>query len=65
MTAEQFLLDGFLTTQQTAELFHMNKQTLAKWRCNKSEGPPWHKISGKILYRISDLEIYIENSKQH
>lgn len=64
MNVEDYSLNQFLTTQQTAILFHMKEQTLAKWRCNKSEGPPWHKISGKILYRISDLEIYIENTKQ-
>ena len=30
------------------------EKTLAKWRCER-RGPAFHKISGKIYYRGSDL----------
>ena len=36
--------------------------TLRRWRCAGS-GPAYHKISGLIRYRVSDLDIYLDKSR--
>jgi Helix-turn-helix domain len=47
-------MPSLLTQSETALLLRMSPHTLACWR-SRSEGPPYTKLGGKILYRHDAL----------
>ena len=49
----------YATPDEIGALFGLNARTLANQRC-KREGIPYRKIGRKILYRISDVEKFVE-----
>lgn len=54
--------DPLLTEAETAERLVAKKETLTKWR-HRGRGPAFLKLSGKIRYRLSDIEAFIEASR--
>jgi len=50
----------FLTPEQAAQVFKISHKTLAKWRCTGENNLPFTKIGGRILYRLADLEAYVD-----
>ena len=50
----------FLDTQEAAALLKVNVRTLANRR-SRGLGPPYLKRTGKVLYRLTDLENYRED----
>ena len=44
----------------TADFLGTTEGTLAVWRCYKRYGLPFVKVGRKVLYRMSDLEKFIE-----
>ena len=50
----------FLTTIQAARYLHLAPGTLAIWRC-QGRGPKFALCATKILYRISDLEAFVDS----
>ena len=49
----------------TAELLGVDKQTLANWRCTKREDLKYVKIGGRVRYRVSDIENFIDTKVKH
>ena len=52
-----------LTPKQTAEMLGVSPKTLANYRCSGTGILiPYLKLSGRIKYKLSDIEAYINNS---
>lgn len=51
-----------LTEKEAAAKLECEPQTLNKWR-SRRKGPPYLKLSGKIRYRLSDLEQFIDGCR--
>jgi hypothetical protein len=47
----------FLTQSELAKRFRVSPRTLERWRWLKS-GPQYHKLGGKIVYAVADVEAY-------
>lgn len=54
---------GFVGTREAAEMLGFSPMTLAVWRC-KGRGPKWHKIGGRVKYRLSDIENFLNECKR-
>lgn len=50
-------------TAELAELLHSSERTLIRWRVQRT-GPAWIKAGGKVLYRRSDIDAWLESHKQ-
>ncbi|RVB72142.1 MULTISPECIES: hypothetical protein [unclassified Mesorhizobium] len=53
-----------LTPEETAEFLTANgmpiaEQTLAKWRCLRSDGPRFRKVGRYVLYTAGDLRTFL------
>ena len=56
----------FLDQRELARRFRVSPRTLERWRSIKS-GPNYHKLGGKIVYSVADVEAYerrISRSRQ-
>lgn len=51
--------DDYLTEKELAELWHVKRNTLQKWR-SAGVGPKFVKRVGRIVYRKADLAKYEE-----
>lgn len=47
----------FLTSKELANRWRLSDQTLANWR-HARQGPPFHRIGGRPLYRLDQIEAY-------
>ena len=54
--------DVLLTEAEAAKRLCAKPQTLNKWRTRK-RGPAYIKISGKIRYKASDVQAFIDASR--
>ena len=52
------------TTAEAANYLRLHVVTLAKWRIASNDGPPFHKIGGKILYAQQDLDEWLERHRR-
>lgn len=63
LSAERQYSEGpsaYLTAHEAAAYLRLAVQTLARWRCDKSDGPKFTRAGRKILYAKSDLDAYLE-----
>jgi len=51
-----------LDEKQAAKRLFARPDTLRKWR-TRGKGPVYLKLSGKVRYRLDDLEKFIEQSR--
>ncbi|GAB5388408.1 MAG: hypothetical protein Alpg2KO_13760 [Alphaproteobacteria bacterium] len=51
-----------LDQHQTAKYLALSPKTLANWR-TQGKGPEYHKIGGRIRYRQSDLDAYVNRCR--
>ena len=49
----------FLTDLELSERWHVNRQTLIKWR-STGFGPKFVRISNQVRYKLSDVEAFEE-----
>ena len=54
--------DLLLREEDAAQYLGMKSSTLRQWR-SRSQGPAYHKFGARVLYRMSDLEDFIERSR--
>ena len=59
---QSFNENKFVNETKAAELLGLKRQTLANWR-HKRKGPPYHKISTRVLYAIPDLLNYSQKHR--
>jgi len=48
----------FMDTRQAAKFLNLKPQTLMNWRHRRC-GPPYHRLGGRIIYDLADLEAYL------
>jgi len=48
-----------LNQRNLAQRWHVSEATLERWRC-EGIGPKFLKLSGRVLYRLVDIEAYEE-----
>lgn len=46
--------DVYMTTEELSERWRLDKNTLANLRWN-GEGPPFVKVTGTVLYKVTDI----------
>ncbi|CUX47994.1 hypothetical protein H009_17858 [Agrobacterium tumefaciens str. Cherry 2E-2-2] len=51
----------FVRTVEAARLLDLSPRTLEKHRCDGT-GPIYHKLGGRVVYSIADLQAWIEGS---
>ena len=56
-------MDCYFTPKQLAERWHITEQTLANWR-SLQRGPPFIRISNRVLYPTQDVMDHEELQKQ-
>jgi hypothetical protein len=49
-----------LSRQEAAAFLGLKPQTLHSWACNKRYSLPFVKIGSRAMYRLRDLEAFIE-----
>lgn len=54
----------YLTTSELADLLHIKRNTIERWRVSKSCPVPWTKIGGRILYKKQDILDYLETQQR-
>lgn len=54
--------DPLFDTAETAEYTHHSQRTVIRWR-QRRIGPPWIKAGGKVLYRKSDLDAWLDSRR--
>lgn len=54
----------FLTSKALAERWNMKENTLSHWRSD-GYGPPYTKISNRVLYKIEDIERFELSNQRH
>lgn len=52
--------DEYLTTQEAAALLHCSVSLLSRDRVRRSDLPPFVRIGGRVLYRRSDLDAWMD-----
>lgn len=48
---------ALLTASELAARWHMSARSFERWR-RKGAGPPWVRLEGRVLYRLSDVLAY-------
>ncbi|WP_234053408.1 MULTISPECIES: AlpA family transcriptional regulator [unclassified Xanthobacter] len=51
----------FVRTPEAARLLDLSPRTLEKHRCDGT-GPVYHKLGGRVVYAVADLQAWIEAS---
>jgi predicted DNA-binding transcriptional regulator AlpA len=51
----------FVRTPEAARLLGLSPRTLEKHRCDGT-GPVYHKLGGRVVYTIADIEEWIDAS---
>ncbi|WP_328600465.1 helix-turn-helix transcriptional regulator [Mesorhizobium xinjiangense] len=52
---------GLLTPADAADAMNISIPTLARWR-SEGAGPAYVKLGGRVLYKVGDIEDFIEGS---
>ncbi|WP_111638173.1 helix-turn-helix domain-containing protein [Marinomonas shanghaiensis] len=52
--------DRLLSRNEAAEFLGVRHQTLSAWACNGRYGLRFVKIGRRVMYRISDLESFLD-----
>jgi hypothetical protein len=55
-------LPELLISKQTAEFLNRHPRTLNYWR-DRNFGPPFVRVGWRILYKLSDLENFLEANR--
>lgn len=53
--------EPFLTSRELANRWKIKIITLKQWRCS-GKGPYYHKLGGRIMYRINEIEQFEERA---
>ncbi|ARO31716.1 transcriptional regulator protein [Rhizobium sp. NXC14] len=56
--------ETLLSASHAAEYLGVSQKTLANWRCSGTRGLPYVQVGGRVLYRQSDLDDFIMNSRK-
>ncbi|HEX7338743.1 MAG TPA: helix-turn-helix domain-containing protein [Rhodanobacteraceae bacterium] len=51
-----------ITSNEAAALLHRAPITLERWR-RRRVGPPFLRVCGRVLYRVADIEEWLEKNR--
>lgn len=54
-------MEEYYTTEECAAILKVSPKTLETWR-SRGKGPKYYKVGGRVLYKKSDIEAFIEGS---
>lgn len=60
---QEIVMQEYISEKQVAELFPISGATLKTWRSRNIIGPPFCKIGGRIVYKLSDLYDFFNQTK--
>lgn len=52
----------FIPTEAAATMLHLSPRTLIRWR-DLRKGPTYIKAGRRVLYRVTDIELWLEKNK--
>ena len=55
-------MDEYMTTIEAADYLKKDPKTLMHWR-STGKGPTYFKLHRSVLYRMSDLDAYVEKGR--
>lgn len=55
-------LNSLLDTRETAIFLGLAPSTLESWRC-RGRGPAYCKLGANVMYRIEDLEVWLDSHR--
>lgn len=53
---------NLLTSKEAAQHLRLAERTLAVWRCTGKVNIPYIKIGGRVLYKKTDLDLFIDSN---
>ena len=53
-----------MNRQQAADYLGLTYSTLKNWACTGEGDLPYHKVGGRVYYRRSDLDKWLESRKR-
>lgn len=53
----------FLSVAETAQYLGVASKTLEEWRREGANGPAFHKLGRRVMYRVADLERWIDSCR--
>lgn len=57
-------LMGLLTDEDVQALLMVSENTTQFWRTNR-KGPPYCKLGNKVFYKVSDLEMWVDQNAHY
>ncbi|TVR12262.1 MAG: DNA-binding protein [Salinarimonadaceae bacterium] len=58
--------DEWLCTKEVARLTKLSPSFFEKSRLQgRNYGPPWHKVGGRVRYRLSEVLAWLESCRIH
>jgi len=58
-------ISEFVDTKTAAEFLGLKPSTLARWRCTRSDGPPFHTPGGRrIVYSMTEVREWMGSWKR-
>ncbi|RWX13459.1 DNA-binding protein [Rhizobium hidalgonense] len=58
------IAQALVPARKAAAYLGVSQKTLANWRCSGTRGLPYVQVGGRVLYRQSDLDDFIMNSRK-
>ncbi|MBO4700788.1 MAG: helix-turn-helix domain-containing protein [Alphaproteobacteria bacterium] len=55
----------YLTTGELADLLHIKRNTIERWRTSKICPIPWTRIGGRVLYDCDEVMAYLDQQKRN
>jgi predicted site-specific integrase-resolvase len=52
----------YLSAKEVRQAYGIAEKTLANWR-SQGRGPAYHKLGGKVRYKVEDLEAWARKSR--
>ena len=59
------LQNQYLNTAELATVLRLKRNTIERWRTNRTCPFQWIKIGGRVLYNRDDVMAYIESGKRN
>lgn len=57
------MTDKAMSEKEAAEYLGLRPNTLSNWRITR-KGPPYYRVGGRIIYRLKELEFWLQRHKQ-
>ena len=52
-----------INTDEAAAMIGVKPATLINWRCTKKQTVPYYKMGGRVFYKKTDIDEWVESKK--